>query len=83
MTGKSGQRRKKRLFGQRDHVRRYWPDYADRFVEAEFSVVVDGFGARTKPPKRTSTRSNGPREMDTSKNAVLTADLKGLLAIGQ
>jgi SAM-dependent methyltransferase len=34
---------RERLFGQRDHVRRYGPDYKDRLVESGFSVAVDGF----------------------------------------
>lgn len=34
---------RERLFGQRDHVRRYGPDYKDRLMEAGFSVTVDGY----------------------------------------
>lgn len=34
---------RERLFGQRDHVRRYGPDYRDRLVDAGFSVTVDSF----------------------------------------
>jgi SAM-dependent methyltransferase len=34
---------RERVFGQRDHVRRYGPDYRDRLVDAGFSVTVDGF----------------------------------------
>jgi len=32
-----------RLFGQRDHLRRYGPDYKDRLAEAGFSVTVEGY----------------------------------------
>ncbi len=33
-----------RLFGQKDHVRRYGPDYANRLSESGFIVTVDHFG---------------------------------------
>jgi SAM-dependent methyltransferase len=34
---------REQLFGQRDHVRRYGPDYKDRLTEVGFSVTVDPF----------------------------------------
>jgi len=40
---------RERVFGQRDHVRIYGRDYADRLAEAGFAVTVDGF-ARGLPP---------------------------------
>jgi SAM-dependent methyltransferase len=34
---------REKLFGQRDHVRRYGKDYAERLALAGFSVLIDGF----------------------------------------
>jgi ubiquinone/menaquinone biosynthesis C-methylase UbiE len=34
---------RERLYGQRDHVRRYGPDYKDRLVSAGFRVKVEAF----------------------------------------
>ena len=34
---------REKLFGQRDHVRRYGRDYAERLALAGFCVLVDGF----------------------------------------
>lgn len=36
-------RERERLFGQRDHVRRYGRDYAQRLAEAGFTVTVDRY----------------------------------------
>ena len=49
---------RERLYGQHDHVRRYGPDYADRLVEAGFSVTVDRF---TQTLSETEVRRFGLR----------------------
>ena len=60
---------------------------SERILNAEIDEHLDGEGGEGKSNHRNgySKKSvlTGTSKLDTSKNAVLTADLKGLLAIGQ
>ena len=52
----TGPKERERLFGQRDHVRRYGPDYRDRLVDVGFSMTVDRFVPELDPRSRQPLR---------------------------
>lgn len=51
-AGVSSPEERQRLFGQKDHVRYYGMDFADRLRACGFSVEVDRFAARLPPVRR-------------------------------